>query len=51
MLDPTRSTVGLGTRSVWGMVSVKGSFGEVTGEGTVAPGEAATPAATGTPKP
>src|SRR4051794_2514403 len=36
-LDPTRSTVGLRTRSAWGMVSVKGSFGEVTGEGTVAP--------------
>jgi polyisoprenoid-binding protein YceI len=40
-LDPARSTVGLRTRSMWGMAPVKGVFGEVSGAGTISPsGEA-----------
>ena len=34
-LDPARSEVGLKTKSMWGMVPVKGVFREVTGNGTV----------------
>lgn len=36
-LDASRSTVGLKTKSMWGLAPVKGVFREVTGEGTVAP--------------
>ena len=36
-LDASKSTVGLQTRSMWGMVSVKGVFRPVRGEGTVSP--------------
>ena len=36
VLDGARSTVGLRSKSVWGMVSVKGAFGQVAGTGTVA---------------
>ena len=36
-LDPARSTVTLRSRSVWGLVPVKGAFREVTGSGTVSP--------------
>jgi polyisoprenoid-binding protein YceI len=40
-LDPSRSTVALSSKSVWGLVAVKGTFRDVTGEGTVSPaGEA-----------
>jgi polyisoprenoid-binding protein YceI len=35
-LDPGRSTVALRSRSVWGLVPVKGAFGTVSGEGIVA---------------
>jgi polyisoprenoid-binding protein YceI len=34
-LDPARSVIGLKSRSMWGMVPVKGVFREVTGSGTV----------------
>jgi polyisoprenoid-binding protein YceI len=34
-LDVARSEIGLKSKSVWGMVSVKGVFREVTGSGTV----------------
>jgi polyisoprenoid-binding protein YceI len=34
-LDPARSTVQFATKSVWGLVKVKGAFTEVTGQGTV----------------
>ena len=34
-LDAARSTIGLKSKSMWGMVSVKGVFREVTGSGTV----------------
>jgi polyisoprenoid-binding protein YceI len=37
MLDRSRSTIGLRTRSMWGLVPVKGTFGEISGEGTVSP--------------
>jgi polyisoprenoid-binding protein YceI len=41
MLDRSRSTVGLQTRSMWGLAPVKGTFGELSGEGVVSPtGEA-----------
>jgi polyisoprenoid-binding protein YceI len=40
-LDPTRSTIGLRTRSMWGLAPVKGGFRQVSGRGTVsADGEA-----------
>ena len=35
-LDASKSTVSLQSRSMWGMVSVKGVFRQVSGEGTVA---------------
>ncbi len=41
-LDSSRSTVGLRSKSVWGLVPVKGAFGTVSGTGTVAPGGAVT---------
>jgi polyisoprenoid-binding protein YceI len=34
-LDPARSEIGLKSKSMWGMVSVKGVFREVAGSGTV----------------
>jgi polyisoprenoid-binding protein YceI len=34
-LDGTRSTVGLRSKSVWGLVPVRGAFGQVSGTGTV----------------
>jgi polyisoprenoid-binding protein YceI len=37
VLDPAKSTVRLRSKSVWGLVPVKGTFGTVTGEGTVSP--------------
>ena len=36
-LDASRSTVGLRSKSVWGLVAVKGSFGQVSGSATVSP--------------
>ncbi|MFC8196114.1 YceI family protein [Streptomyces sp. NPDC060006] len=36
-LDPARSTVAIKHRTMWGMVTVKGAFGGVTGEGEVRP--------------
>jgi polyisoprenoid-binding protein YceI len=40
-LDPTRSTVTLRSKSMWGLVAVKGVFGRIQGQGTVsATGEA-----------
>jgi polyisoprenoid-binding protein YceI len=36
-LDSSKSTVGLKSKSMWGLVPVKGVFREVTGEGTVSP--------------
>jgi polyisoprenoid-binding protein YceI len=37
VLDPARSTVQLRSKSMWGLVPVKGSFGTVSGEATVSP--------------
>ena len=36
-LDGSKSTFGLRSRSIWGLVPVKGTFGQVSGHGTVAP--------------
>jgi polyisoprenoid-binding protein YceI len=36
-LDPAQSQVGLRSKSVWGLVTVKGTFREVTGDGTIGP--------------
>jgi polyisoprenoid-binding protein YceI len=36
-LDPSRTAIGLRTRSMWGLTPVKGVFGEVSGKGTVSP--------------
>ena len=36
-LDPSRSTVSLRNRSVWGLVPVNGAFRQVTGSATVSP--------------
>ena len=36
-LDASRSTVGLRSKSVWGLVSVKGTFQQVSGSVTVSP--------------
>ena len=36
-LDPARSTVKLSTKSMWGLVPVKGTFAQVRGEGRVDP--------------
>jgi polyisoprenoid-binding protein YceI len=36
-LDRARSTIGLQSRSVWGLAPVKGAFGHVSGHGTVSP--------------
>ncbi|HEY1625700.1 MAG TPA: YceI family protein [Streptosporangiaceae bacterium] len=37
ILDPSRSTVSLATKSMGGLARVKGTFGQVTGGGTVSP--------------
>ena len=34
-LDPSRSTAALRSKSMWGLVPVKGSFGQLSGEGAV----------------
>ncbi len=36
-LDASKSTVGLRSKSVWGLVPVKGVFRQVSGQGTVSP--------------
>ena len=36
-LDASRSTVGLRSKSMWGLVSVKGVFRQASGQGTVSP--------------
>jgi polyisoprenoid-binding protein YceI len=36
-LDGAKSTIGLRSRSMWGLAPVKGVFGKVTGHGTVSP--------------
>ena len=36
-LDSSKSTVGLKSKSMWGLVPVKGVFRQVTGKGTVSP--------------
>jgi polyisoprenoid-binding protein YceI len=36
-LDGARSTIGLRSRSIWGLAPVKGVFGQITGDGTVSP--------------
>src|SRR5580698_5241100 len=36
-LDPARSTATLKSRSVWGLVPVKGTFRKIEGAGTVSP--------------
>lgn len=37
VLDPARSSVRFGSKTFWGLMTVKGSFGTVSGEGEVAP--------------
>jgi polyisoprenoid-binding protein YceI len=37
ILDPSRSTVSLTSRTFWGLAPVKGVFRQVSGEGTVSP--------------
>ena len=37
VLDEARSTIGLRSSSIWGLVPVKGVFGRFTGHGTVSP--------------
>src|SRR5258707_10542746 len=36
-LNPSKSTIGLRSRSMWGLAPVKGVFREVTGTGAVSP--------------
>ena len=36
-LNPSKSTIGQRSRSVWGLAPVKGAFREVTGKGAVSP--------------
>ncbi|MER5402574.1 YceI family protein [Streptomyces sp. NPDC002599] len=36
-LDPARSTVAIAHRTMWGLVTVKGVFSSVTGEGEIKP--------------
>ncbi|MFD5639155.1 YceI family protein [Streptomyces sp. NPDC058122] len=36
-LDPARTTVAIAHRTMWGLVTVKGAFGKVTGEGEIKP--------------
>src|ERR1700689_5472219 len=40
-LDPSRSQVRLRSKSMWGLVTVKGVFGQVSGSGTVSEAGAA----------
>ena len=40
-LDPARSSVALRSKSVWGLVTVRGSFGELAGNAEILPGGAA----------
>lgn len=37
VLDPSASTLGLKTKAMWGMVPVKGTFGQLSGTATVTP--------------
>jgi polyisoprenoid-binding protein YceI len=37
-LDGAKSTIGLRSKVIWGLIPVKGVFGQVTGHGTVSPG-------------
>jgi polyisoprenoid-binding protein YceI len=37
LLDGAHSTVGLRSKSVWGLVPVKGKFAQVSGEGVISP--------------
>src|SRR3984957_6734778 len=41
-LDGAKSSVGLRTKSVWGLVKVNGTFGQVTGEGVISAAGGAT---------
>jgi polyisoprenoid-binding protein YceI len=41
-LDPARSTAAIASKSMWGLVSVKGVFRDVEGSGTVTPDGAVT---------
>jgi polyisoprenoid-binding protein YceI len=36
-LDGAKSTIGLRSKSIWGLIPVKGAFGQVIGHGTVSP--------------
>jgi polyisoprenoid-binding protein YceI len=36
-LDPARSTVSLRNRAMWGLAPVNGTFGQISGHGTVSP--------------
>ena len=36
-LDASRSAIGLRSKSMWGLVPVKGAFGKFSGQGTVSP--------------
>ncbi len=36
-LDPSKSTIGLRSKSMWGLAPVKGVFRQVSGQGTVSP--------------
>ncbi len=46
-LDASRSTIGLRSKSMWGLAPVKGVFREVAGSGTVSPGGQVTGTVTG----
>jgi polyisoprenoid-binding protein YceI len=37
ILDPSRSTISLATKSMGGLARVRGTFGQVTGEGAISP--------------
>ncbi len=39
-LDPARSSVALRSKSVWGLITVRGSFGELAGNAEILPGGA-----------
>ncbi len=36
-LDGAKSTIGLQSKIIWGLIPVKGAFGQVTAHGTVSP--------------
>ena len=40
-LDPARSSVSLRSKSIWGLVTVRGAFGELAGSAEIPPGGAA----------